>query len=125
MKPPGASAPPADGVNERVNVTLLPATRSDDEILNDESKGRPPITPDACGRDANGSALVCTVMMPPAVGLPMVKPVSVTVTAVAAASVPPVTVIVTELAPSEATVRVTPGADDCAVMAPEAKKPVG
>ena len=63
--------------------------------------------------------------MPPAVGLPMVKPESVTVTALAAASVPPVTVMTMELPPGAAAARVAPCVDDCAVIVPEAKKPDG
>ena len=83
------SAPPAVGVNENVAAAdVLPATRSDAAIANEESNGRPPITPEACAADANGSALVCKVMLPPAVGLPMVMSTSMTVTALAAASVP-------------------------------------
>ncbi len=55
----------------------------------------------------------------------MVKPASVMVTAVVAEIVPPVTAITIELAPGEAAARVTPAADTCAVMVPDAKKPVG
>ena len=55
----------------------------------------------------------------------MVKPASVTVTALAAASEPPVTVMTMELAPGDAAARVTPCVDDSAEIVPEAKKPDG
>ena len=69
--------------------------------------------------------MVSTATAPPKEGLPMVKPASVMITAVAAEIEPPVTVITIELAPGEAAARVTPADDTCAVMVPEAKKPCG
>ena len=79
-------APPAVGVN--VNVAAAPvllATRSAAAMANETAETAPPITPDATEGEAIGSALVCSVTLPPLVGvLPMVKPVSVTVTAVLA-----------------------------------------
>ena len=83
-----ASAPPAVVVNENVAATaVLPATRWVVEIDNEVLVTCPPITPDATPADAVGSALVATVMPfeLPAVAAPMVRPVTVTVTAVLAA----------------------------------------
>ena len=82
-----ASAPPAVVVNERVaSADVLPATRWPVEIENAVLVTWPPITPDATPADAVGSALVATETLPPAVGVPlMMRPVTVTVTAVLAA----------------------------------------
>ena len=65
--------------------------------------------------------------MPPAVAvLPIVRPVSVTVTAVLAASAVPPVVMTMEVAPGCAGVRVAPLAESVAVgVALKAKKPVG
>jgi hypothetical protein len=91
-------APPAVGV--KVNVAAapaLPATRSAAAITNVITVTAPPIAPDATERETHGSALVCKVTAPPAVGvLLMIKPVSVTVTAVLAAIVVPPVVITME-----------------------------
>ena len=126
IKPLAAKAPPTVGVNENVAAAdVLPATRSAAAIEKDERTGRPPMTPEGRATDTNGSALVFKVVSPPDDGLPMVKPASVMVKAVAAEIAPPVTVITIELAPGEAAARVTPAADTCAVMVPEAKKPCG
>ena len=65
-------------------------------------------------------------MPPPAVGLPMVKPASVTVTAVPATSALPVAANTMEVAPGCAGVRMAPDVDDVAVGVGEvAKKPAG
>ena len=59
-----------------------------------------PITPDATEFEVALSALVCTVTLPPAVGvLRKVKPESVTVTAVLALKVAPAVVMTMELVP--------------------------
>ena len=61
------------------------------------------MTPDATDTDAVWSTLVCSVTLPPAVGAPpMVRPASVTVTAVLAASVAPAVVMTMEVAPGAA-----------------------
>ena len=101
-------APPAVGVKVNVAATpALDATRSAAAMANETAEMAPPITPDATERDAQRSALVCTVTAPPAVGVPlMVKPVSVTVTAVLAASAVPPVVITMEVAPGAAADRV-------------------
>ena len=83
-----ASAPPAVVVKEKVaSADALPATRWPVEIENAVLVTWPPITPDATPAGAVGSALVATVMPfeLPAVAAPMVRPVTVTVTAVLAA----------------------------------------
>ena len=83
-----ASAPPAVVVKEKVaSADALPVTRWPVEIENAVLVTWPPITPDATPADAVGSALVATVMPfeLPAVAAPMVRPVTVTVTAVLAA----------------------------------------
>ena len=87
----------------------------------------PPITPDATDTDAVWSTLVCSVTLPPAVGaLPMVRPESVTVTAVLAASaVPPVTMMM-ELTLGACGMRVAPTVDSKAKgVEVLAKKPEG
>ena len=77
------SAPPAVGINENVAITFpLLTTRSLCAMRKDVKFDEPPITPDATDTDAVWSTLVCSVTLPPAVGaLPIVTPVSVTVTA--------------------------------------------
>jgi hypothetical protein len=77
------SAPPAVGINENVAITFpLLTTRSLCAMRKDVKFDEPPITPDATDTDAVWSTLVCSVTLPPAVGaLPIVMPVSVTVTA--------------------------------------------
>ena len=77
------SAPPAVGMKENVAITFpLLTTRSLCAMRKDVKFDEPPITPDATDTDAVWSTLVCTVTLPPAVGaLPIVMPVSVTVTA--------------------------------------------
>ena len=121
-------APPAVGVNVNVADTpALPATRSTEEMWNDTDATAPPIAPDATDEDAVGSALVCTVTeVFPAVGAPMVRPESVTVTAVLAASaVPPVTKTDDEF-PGALDTRFAPFADNEAFgVEVDAKKPEG
>ena len=76
-------APPAVGMKENVAITFaLLTTRSLCAMRKDVKFDEPPITPDATDTDAVWSPLVCSVTLPPAVGaLPIVMPVSVTVTA--------------------------------------------
>ena len=89
--PLGAISPPAVEVNAKVAAAeLFPATRSTDAIVKEGFVTRPPMAPDATPTEAVVSALV-NIVIPmefPAVAAPMVRPVSVTVTAVPAASVP-------------------------------------
>ena len=101
-------APPAVGVKVNVAATpALDATRSAAATANETAETAPPITPDATERETQRSALVCTVTATPAVGVPlMVKPVSVTVTAVLAASAVPPVVMTMEVAPGAAADRV-------------------
>ena len=102
--PLAESAPPAVGMKENVAITFtLLTTRSLCAMRKDVKLDEPPMTPDAIEGEAIGSALVCSVTLPPAVGvLPMVKPASVTVTEVLAASVAPAVVMTMEVAPGAA-----------------------
>ena len=88
IKAPVASAPPAVVVKLHVAAALvLAATRSDAAIENEVLVTWPPIAPESMpGEDTVGSPLVAIVMPVtlPAVALPMVKPITVTVTAVLA-----------------------------------------
>jgi len=122
------SAPPAVGINENVAITFpLLTTRSLCAMRKDVKFDEPPITPDATDTDAVWSTLVCSVTLPPAVGvLPMVRPLSVTVTAVLAASaVPPVTMMI-ELTLGACGMRVAPTVDSKAKgVEVLAKKPDG
>ena len=121
-------APPAVGVNVNVADTPdLPATRSKEEIPNNTDAGAPPIAPDATDEDAVGSVLVCTVTeVFPAVGAPMVRPESVTVTAVLAASAVPPVVMMMDVAPGALDTRVVPFADREAFgVAVDANRPYG
>ena len=88
---PAASAPPTVVVNENVaSVEVLLATRSANATPNMTEVTAPPITPDATVAEAVWSTLVATETPPPAVGVPpMVKPITVTVTAVLAATAAP------------------------------------
>ena len=88
-------APPAVGMKENVAITFaLLTTRSLCAMKKDVKFDEPPITPDATDTDAVWSTLVCSVTLPPAVGvLPMVRPVSVTVTAALASRAPEEVVI--------------------------------
>jgi hypothetical protein len=98
------SAPPAVGMKENVATTFtLLTTRPFCAMRKDVKFDEPPITPDATDTDAVWSTLVCSVTLPPAVGAPpMVRPASVTVTAVLAASVAPAVVMTMEVAPGNA-----------------------
>ena len=121
-------APPAVGVKVNVAATpALDATRSAAAMANETAETAPPITPDATEGEAIGSALVCSVTLPPLVGvLPMVKPVSVTVTAVLAASAAPPVVMTMEVAPGACGVTEAPAVDSVALGAGDvAKKPDG
>ena len=121
-------APPAVGVKVKVAATpALDATRSAEAKANETAETAPPITPDATDRDAIGSELVCTVTLPPAVGvLPIVKLDNVTVTAVLAASVAVPLVMTMEVAPGAAADRVAPPPDTAADgVALVEKKPDG
>ena len=122
------AAPPAVGVNVNVADTpALPATRSTEAMWNDTDATAPPIAPDATDEDAVGSALVCTVTeVLPAVGTPMVRPESVTVTAVLAASAVPPVIMTMDVAPGAPDTRVVPFADSVPLgVKLESKKPEG
>ena len=107
---------------------LFPGTRSTDAIVKEVFVTLPPMAPDATPTEAVVSALV-NIVIPmefPAVAAPMVRPVSVTVTAVPAASALPEAVKTMEVLPGAAGTRVAPAADDFAVGVGEAaKKPDG
>ena len=121
-------APPAVGVNVNVADTrALPATRSTEVMWNDTEATAPPIAPDATDEDAVGSALVCTVTeVLPAVGAPMVRPESVTVTAVLAASAVPPVIMTMDVAPGAPGTRVVSFADSVVLGVKwESKKPEG
>ena len=121
-------APPAVGVNVNVADTpALPATRSTEAMWNDTDATEPPIAPDATDEDVVGSALVCTVTeVFPAVGAPMVRPESVTVTAVLATSAVPPVIMMMDVAPGVLDTRVVPFADSKRLGARlEEKKPDG
>ena len=83
--------------------------------------------PDKTGLDGRRSKLVMTVTLPPAVAAePMLTPVSVTVTAVLAASAVPPAVMTMEVLPGTPGARVAPLVDRMALgVAVAAKKPVG
>jgi hypothetical protein len=126
--PLAESAPPAVGINENVAITFpLLTTRSLCAMKKEVKIDEPPMTPDATDTDAVWSTLVCSVTLPPLVGvLPMVKPVSVTVTAVLAASAVPPVVMTMEVEPGACGVREAPAVDSVAVGAGVvAKKPDG
>ena len=101
MTLPLTMAPPADVVKANVAATgVLPATLSPPATANDVRDTAPPTAPEDTAFEGNTSALVCTVMLPPAVGeLRKVKPESVTVTAVLALRVAPEVVMTMELMP--------------------------
>ena len=120
-------APPAVGVNVKMAETLvLPATRSAAATVND-TETTALIEPDATEVEAVGSALVCTVTdVPPEVGAPKVRPDSVTVTAVLAASAVPPVVMMMDVAPGVPGDRVAPFVDSVALgVEVLAKKPEG
>ena len=120
-------APPADGV--KVNVAaepVLPATRSPPATMKVTDVTAPPITPDAHDGDAVRSALVCTKTAPLAAAMPMVRPASVTVTAVFAASAFPDVTRTMEVLPGIPGVSVAPLAECVTVgVADVAKNPDG
>ena len=104
----------------------MPATRSLAPTENDTKVTAPPITPDATEADAARSTLVCTDTAPPGEAAPIVTPVSVTVTAVLAASAAPPTVMTMEVVPGAPGARVAPLVDRVALgAAVAAKKPDG
>ncbi len=75
----------------------------------------PPMTPDATDTDVIWSTLVCSVTLPPAVGvLPMVRPLSVMVTAVLAASAVPPAAMMMEVTLKACRVRVAPAVESTA-----------
>ena len=119
-------APPAVVLKANVAAACaLPATRSPDKTLNVTDVTAPPITPEATAADEVGSALVCTVTEPPALAAPMVRPVSVTVTAVLAASAVPEVAMTMELSPGAAGVSVAPLAECATEGVTVLKKPDG
>jgi hypothetical protein len=84
------------------------------------------IEPDEIDVDTVGSALVCTVTeVLPLVGAPMVRPDSVTVTAVLAASAVPEVAMTMEVAPGAAGVSVAPLAECTTEGVTDVKKPDG
>ena len=121
-------APPAVGVKVKVaDTAALPATRKSEAMMKVTDETEPPIVPESTVSDVVGSTLVCTVReVFPAVGAPMVRPKSATVTAVLAASaVPPVVMMMDEL-PGASDTRVAPFADKEAFgVEVDAKKPDG
>ena len=126
--PPAASAPPAVVVNENVAAApVFAATRSPLAIANDVPVTCPPIAPDAVPTDAVRSALV-DIVMPvddPAVSTPMVRPVSVTVTAVLAASFAVPVVMTMDVVVGAAALPVAPPLTATPGVALVAKKPDG
>ena len=121
-------APPAVVVNVNVAETPdLPETRSAAAIMKDADATEPPIAPDLFESDTAGSAFVCTVTdWPPVLGAPMVRPDSVTVTAVHAASAVPPVVMMMDVAPVAPGDRVAPIVDSVAEGMPVfEKKPEG
>ena len=121
-------APPAVGVNVKVTETpALPQTRSAAAIVKNIPPTAPPIKPDETDTEPVVSVLVCTVTdVFPAVGAPMVRPESVTVTAVLAASAVPPVITTMDEAPGALDTRVVPFAEIVAVGVKfEEKKPEG
>ena len=96
-------------------------------MVNNTAVTAPLIEPDKTGADTVGSALVCTVTeLLPASGAPMVRPASVTVTAVLAASAVPPVVMMMDVAPDAPGDRLAPLADSMALgVAEVVKKPEG
>ena len=106
-------APPAVGVNVKVTETpALPQTRSAAAIVKNIPPTAPPIKPDETDTEPVVSVLVCTVTdVFPAVGAPMVRPESVTVTAVLAASAVPPVIMTMDVALGALGTRVVPFVD--------------
>ena len=130
--PPAASAPPAVVVNENVAAApVFAATRSplDTAKETEQTELELQICPDAVPTEAVGSELVDTVMPDEilAIATPIVRPVSVTVTAVLAGSVLPAVVMTMEVAPGALMgVKLAPTVDTTpAGVALVAKKPDG
>jgi hypothetical protein len=122
------SAPPAVGMNENVAITFpLLTTRSLCAMRKYAKFDEPPMTPDATDTDAVWSTLVCSVTLPPAEGaLPMVSPLSVTVTAVLAASAVPPATMMMEVKLGACEMRVAPAVEIKALgVEVMAKKPEG
>jgi len=84
--------------------------------LNEDTKTLKAMTPDATDAETVVSTLVITLTLPPALAAPNVKPESVTVTAVLAASTAPAVVM---------TMEVVPGAEMGPREAPPDTAPVG
>jgi hypothetical protein len=127
---PAASAPPAVVVNENVAAApVLPVTRSLPETANDveQTELALHICPDDMPTDAMESALVDIVMPDalPAVTLPMVRPVSVMVTAVLESSAAVPVVMTIEVAVGAAALLDAPPLMATAGVALVAKKPEG
>ena len=121
-------APPAVGVKVKVaDTAALPATRKSEAMVKVTDETEPPIVPESTVSDVVGSTLVCTVTeVFPAVGAPIVRPKSATVTAVLAASAVPPVVMMMDVAPGTLDTRVVPFADNEAFgVAVKAKKPDG
>ncbi len=121
-------APPAVGVNVIVAENIeLPLNRSEAAIVSVTVVTVPPMTPDDTESDIFRSKFVNTFTVEfPAVTKPMVRPASVTVTAVLAASAAPPVVMKMDVAPGAPEDRVAPLADSVAVgVAVVAKKPKG
>ena len=128
--PPAASAPPAVVVNENVAAApVFAATRSplDTAKETEQTELELQICPDAVPTDAVGSALVDIVMPDklPTSTPPMVRPVSVTVTAVLAASVAAPVVMTMDVVVGAAAFPVAPPLTATAGVALVAKKPDG
>ena len=96
-------------------------------MTKDTEPREPPILPEATETDTVGSALVCTVTEElPAVGAPIIRPASVTVTAVLAASAVPPVVMTMDVAPGAPGDKVAPLVDSVALgVAVVEKKPEG
>ncbi len=110
-----------------MTVTLdLPTLIGKWATVKDAKLAEPPIAPDVTAFEAATSALVCTVTLPPAVGVPpIVKFKNVTVTAVLAEMMAVPLVMTMDVAPGAAADRVAPpdtAADGVALME---KKPDG
>ncbi len=101
--PPTGTSPPTLGVNTNVAaLPALPATRSASDTVNEFNVTQSPTGPLATEAEPPAFASCDVVTLTPlntlAVTPPIVKPVSVTVAAVDAATIPLCTVNTTELA---------------------------
>ncbi len=122
---PLGMAPPAVVVNEtEKEAPVWPVYMAGKVALGFDTA--PPMGAEGTAFEAAESLLVCTVTAPPAVGvLLMVKPVSVTVTAVLAASAVPPVVMTMEEAPGAAADRTAPPDTAAGGVGLVAKKPKG